>query len=87
MHAKGSGAYGTFTVTHHHALHPGLIFSRIGKQTMFRPFFDRRGGTRCRRCRTRHTRLRDEIYTDAGNWDLVGNNTPVFSARSGAVSI
>ena len=83
MHAKGSGAFGTFTVTHditHYT--KAKIFSKIGKQTkMFARFSlvaAERGGADAERD-IRGFALK--FYTEDGNWDLVGNNTPVFFFR------
>lgn len=83
MHAKGWGAYGTFTVTHDITRYTkAKIFSEIGKQT---PMFARfstvageRGAADAERD-IRGTALK--FYTEEGNWDLVGNNTPVFFFR------
>src|SRR6202166_3485569 len=83
MHAKGWGAYGTFTVTHDISRYTkAKIFSKIGKQT---PMFARistvageRGAADAERD-IRGTALK--FYTEEGNWDIVGNNTPVFFFR------
>lgn len=83
MHAKGSGAFGTFTVTHDITQYTcAKIFSEIGKQTeMFVRFSEvaaeRGGGDAERDIRGFAMRF----YTEQGNWDLVGNNTPVFFLR------
>lgn len=51
MHAKGSGAYGTFTVTHDITRYTkAKIFSEIGKNRIVRSFFHRGGGTRSGGC-------------------------------------
>jgi catalase len=83
MHAKGLGAYGTFTVTHDITRYTrAKIFSKVGKQT---PMFVRfstvageRGAADAERD-IRGTALK--FYTEEGNWDIVGNNTPVFFFR------
>src|ERR1700735_3941575 len=83
MHAKGWGAYGTFTVTHDISRHTkAKVFSKVGKQT---PMFVRfstvageRGAADAERD-IRGTALK--FYTEDGNWDIVGNNTPVFFFR------
>lgn len=83
MHAKGSGAFGTFTVTHDITQYTcAKLFSEIGKQTeMFVRFSEvaaeRGGGDAERDIRGFAMRF----YTEQGNWDLVGNNTPVFFLR------
>jgi catalase len=58
MHAKGWGAYGTFTTTHDITKYTkAAIFSKIGKQTpMFARFSTVAGGTRGSRCRARYSR-------------------------------
>ena len=83
MHAKGWGAYGTFTVTHDITRYTkAKIFSEIGKQTpMFLRFSTvagERGAADAERD-IRGTALK--FYTEEGNWDIVGNNTPVFFFR------
>ena len=83
MHAKGWGAYGTFTVTQDITrFTKAKMFSEIGKQT---PMFARfstvageRGAADAERD-IRGTALK--FYTEEGNWDIVGNNTPVFFFR------
>ncbi|MGE9657300.1 catalase [Snodgrassella alvi] len=83
MHAKGSGAFGTFTVTHDITQYTcAKLFSQIGKKTeMFVRFSEvaaeRGGGDAERDIRGFAMRF----YTEQGNWDLVGNNTPVFFLR------
>ena len=83
MHAKGSGAYGTFTVTHNitHYTKAGL-FSQVGKQTELFARFSTVAGERGAADAERDIRgFALKFYTDEGNWDLVGNNTPVFFLR------
>src|SRR6202035_1486538 len=83
MHAKGWGAHGTFTTTHDITKYTkAAIFSKVGKQT---PMFVRfstvageRGAADAERD-IRGTALK--FYTEDGNWDIVGNNTPVFFFR------
>jgi catalase len=83
MHAKGSGAYGTFTVTHDITSYTrAKIFSTVGKKTdlflRFSTVAGERGGADAERD-IRGTAMK--FYTEEGNWDLVGNNTPVFFLR------
>ncbi|WP_066288436.1 catalase [Bacillus sp. FJAT-29937] len=83
MHAKGSGAYGTFTVTHDITKYTkAKIFSEIGKQTEMFVRFSTVAGERGAADAERDIRgFAMRFYTEEGNWDLVGNNTPVFFFR------
>jgi len=83
MHAKGSGAYGTFTVTHNITKYTkAKIFSKIGKKTDMFVRFSTVAGERGAADAERDIRgFAMKFYTDEGNWDLVGNNTPVFFLR------
>jgi catalase len=83
MHAKGSGAYGTFTVTHNITQYTqAKIFSKIGKKTDMFVRFSTVAGERGAADAERDIRgFAMKFYTDEGNWDLVGNNTPVFFLR------
>ncbi len=83
MHAKGSGAFGTFTVTHDITKHTRAdIFSKIGKQTQMLARFSTVAGERGAADAERDIRgFALKFYTEEGNWDLVGNNTPVFFFR------
>ena len=83
MHAKGSGAYGTFTVTKDITQYTkAKIFSEIGKQSELFVRFSTVAGERGAADAERDIRgFAIKFYTDEGNWDLVGNNTPVFFLR------
>lgn len=83
MHAKGSGAYGTFTVTHDITRYTkARIFSEIGKKTELFTRFSTVAGERGAADAERDIRgFATKFYTEEGNWDLVGNNTPVFFLR------
>ncbi len=83
MHAKGSGAHGTFTVTHDITPYTkAAIFSEIGKQTPMFARFSTVAGERGAADAERDIRgFALKFYTEEGNWDLVGNNTPVFYLR------
>ena len=83
MHAKGSGAYGTFTVTHDISKYSkAAIFSEIGKKTELFTRFSTVAGERGAADAERDIRgFAMKFYTEEGNWDLVGNNTPVFFLR------
>jgi catalase len=83
MHAKGSGAYGSFTVTHDITRYTkAKIFSAVGKQTALFTRFSTVAGERGAADAERDIRgFATKFYTEEGNWDLVGNNTPVFFLR------
>ncbi|RZK01417.1 MAG: catalase [Flavobacterium sp.] len=83
MHAKGSGAFGTFTVTHDITKYTkAAIFSEIGKKTELFARFSTVAGERGAADAERDIRgFALKFYTEEGNWDLVGNNTPVFFLR------
>ncbi|WP_026879052.1 catalase [Ignatzschineria larvae DSM 13226] len=83
MHAKGSGAFGTFTVTHDITQYTAAkLFSEVGKQTEMFVRFSTVAGERGAADTERDIRgFAMRFYTEEGNWDLVGNNTPVFFFR------
>lgn len=83
MHAKGSGAFGTFTVTNDITKYTkAAIFSEVGKQTEMFVRFSTVAGERGAADAERDIRgFAMKFYTEEGNWDLVGNNTPVFFFR------
>jgi len=83
MHAKGSGAYGTFTVTHDISKYTkASLFSKIGKKTEVFARFSTVAGERGAADAERDIRgFALKFYTEEGNWDMVGNNTPVFFLR------
>src|SRR5712691_6017553 len=83
VHAKGWGAYGTFTVTHDvTAYTKAKIFSAIGKKTDLIVRFSNVAGELGAADAERDVRgFAGKFYTEEGNWDLVGNNTPVFFIR------
>ena len=83
MHAKGSGAFGTFTVTHDITKYTkAKIFSAVGKKTDMFARFSSVAGERGAADAERDLRgFAMKFYTEEGNWDLVGNNTPVFFMR------
>jgi catalase len=83
VHAKGSGAYGTFTVTNDISKHTrASIFNGIGKMTEMFARFSTVAGERGSADAERDPRgFALKFYTDEGNWDLVGNNTPIFFVR------
>lgn len=83
VHAKGSGAYGTFTVTHDITKYTrAKLFSEIGKKTEMLARFSTVAGEAGSADAERDVRgFSLKFYTEEGNWDLVGNNTPVFFVR------
>ncbi len=83
VHAKGAGAHGTFTVTNDITKYTKAnIFSKVGKKTRVFTRFSTVGGERGSADTARDPRgFAIKFYTDEGNWDLVGNNTPVFFIR------
>lgn len=83
MHAKGSGAFGTFTVTGDITKYTKAnVFSEIGKTTETFVRFSTVAGERGAADAERDIRgFATRFYTEEGNWDLVGNNTPVFFLR------
>src|SRR6202043_899021 len=80
VHAKGSGAYGTLTVTHDITKYSkAKLFSSIGKKTEAFVRFSTVGGEKGSADTERDPRgFAMRFYTEEGNWDLVGNNTPMF---------
>lgn len=83
VHARGAGAYGTFTVTNDISQYTkAAIFSKIGKKTDLFVRFSTVGGEKGSADTVRDPRgFAVKFYTEEGNWDLVGNNTPVFFIR------
>ncbi|MEO8403413.1 MAG: catalase [Chitinophagaceae bacterium] len=83
VHAKGSGAYGTFTVTHDITKHTrAKIFRQVGKKTKMFARFSTVGGEKGSADTERDPRgFALKFYTEDGNWDLVGNNTPIFFVK------
>ncbi|GAA5497313.1 catalase [Rubritalea halochordaticola] len=83
VHAKGSGAFGTLTITHDITQYTKAdIFSEVGKQTECLLRFSTVAGERGAADAERDVRgWALKFYTEQGNWDIVGNNTPVFFVR------
>lgn len=80
VHAKGTGAYGKFVCTHDITQYTRAIpFSQIGKETKMFIRFSTVGGEKGSADAERDPRgFAIKFYTEEGNWDLVGNNTPIF---------
>jgi len=83
VHAKGAGAFGYFEVTHDITKYcKAGIFSKVGKQTPLAVRFSTVGGESGSADTARDPRgFAVKFYTEEGNWDLVGNNTPIFFIR------
>jgi len=83
VHAKGWGAFGTLTVTNDITRFTrARIFSGIGKKTDLLIRFSTVAGELGAADAERDVRgFAIKFYTEEGNWDLVGNNTPVFFVR------
>lgn len=83
VHAKGSGAFGTFRVTADISAYTrAAVFSRVGKETPVLLRFSTVAGEHGAADAERDVRgFALKFYTEEGNWDLVGNNTPVFFIR------
>ena len=83
VHAKGAGAHGYFEVTHDVTQYCKAKFlERIGKRTPLFLRFSTVGGERGSADTERDPRgFAVKFYTEEGNWDMTGNNTPVFFIR------
>jgi len=83
VHAKGAGAYGYFEVTHDVTKYTRCKFlSEVGKQTEVFARFSTVGGEKGSADTERDPRgFAVKFYTEEGNYDMVGNNTPVFFIR------
>ena len=83
VHAKAAGAIGTFTVTNDITKYTkARIFSEVGKQTEVLGRFSTVAGEKGSADTVRDVRgFALKFYTEEGNWDMVGNNTPVFFIR------
>ena len=84
VHAKGGGAFGYFNVTS-----PAIkqycrakLFDNVGKRTPVAVRFSNESGESGSADTVRDPRgFAVKFYTEEGNWDLVGNNTPIFFIR------
>ncbi len=83
VHAKGSGAHGTFRLTHDLSQYTtASLFTTVGKETPVFQRFSTVAGERGAADAERDVRgFALKFYTEQGNFDLVGNNTPVFFVR------
>lgn len=83
MHAKGWGAWGEFTVTHDISKYTrAKLFSKVGNKCKVFSRMSTVAGERGAADAERDIRgFALRFYTEEGNWDVVGNNTPVFFFR------
>jgi catalase len=82
VHAKGSGAYGTLTITGDITKYTRAKVFNPGSKTDLLLRFSTVAGERGAADAERDVRgFALKFYTEEGNWDLVGNNTPVFFIR------
>lgn len=83
VHAKGGGAYGTFTVTGDISQYTcARLFKQVGNQVPMLARFSTVAGEKGFADTVRDPRgFALKFYTEEGNWDMVGNNTPIFFVR------
>ena len=82
VHAKGWGAFGTLTVTHDISRYTRAAVFKKGTKTDMLARFSTVAGEMGAADHERDVRgFALKFYTSEGNWDLVGNNTPVFFVR------
>jgi catalase len=82
VHAKGSAAYGTLTITGDISRYTKAKALQPGATTEALLRFSTVAGERGAADAERDVRgFALKFYTTEGNWDLVGNNTPVFFIR------
>ncbi len=83
VHAKGAGAHGHFTVTHDISAYTcAKLFAKVGTQCELFMRISTVAGESGSADTVRDPRgFALKFYTEDGNWDLVGNNTPVFFVR------
>ncbi len=83
VHAKGTGAFGTFTVTHDITRYTrAKLFGKVGNTCKVLIRFSTVGGEKGSADTERDPRgFALKFYTEDGNWDMVGNNTPVFFVK------
>lgn len=82
VHAKGSGAFGVFEVTEDVSAYTAADFLQPGKKTPVLARFSTVAGEKGAADTQRDPRgFALKFYTQEGNYDMVGNNTPVFFIR------
>ncbi len=80
VHARGSAAHGVFELTESLAQYTtAKILTEVGKQTPLFTRFSTVAGNKGSKDTPRDVRgFSVKMYTEEGNWDLVGNNMPIF---------
>ncbi|WP_201527621.1 catalase [Psychrobacter frigidicola] len=80
VHARGSAAHGYFELTESLEKYTtAKILTETGKQTPLFTRFSEVAGSKGAKDTPRDVRgFAVKVYTDEGNWDLVGNNMPIF---------
>lgn len=83
VHAKGGGAHGYFEVTNDMSKYTkAKVFNGVGKRTPMFIRFSTVAGELGSADTVRDPRgFAVKFYTEEGNYDLVGNNTPIFFIR------
>jgi len=82
VHAKGSGAFGKLTITGNITKYTKAKVFEVGKETECFLRFSTVAGEKGAADAERDVRgFAVKFYTEEGNWDVVGNNTPVFFLR------
>ena len=82
VHAKGSGAFGVLEITEDISKYTKAKVLQKGEKTKLLLRFSTVAGERGAADAERDVRgFALKFYTKEGNWDLVGNNTPVFFVR------
>ena len=83
VHAKGAGAHGTLTITNDISRYTrAKLFAKAGNQCDAFVRFSTVAGELGSADTARDPRgFACKFYTEEGNWDMVGNNTPVFFIR------
>lgn len=84
VHAKGWGAFGKLKVTSTEVTRytNAKLFNQLGKETDLLVRFSTVAGEQGAADAERDVRgFSIKFYTEDGNWDLVGNNTPIFFVR------
>ena len=82
VHANGSGAFGQLQITHDISKYTKAKVLQKGAKTKMFARFSTVAGERGAADAERDVRgFALKFYTPEGNWDLVGNNTPVFFIR------
>lgn len=85
VHARGHGAFGTFTATKDMSeFTKAVMFTEVGKQTPLFMRFSQVAGNKGSSDTVRDVRgFAMKFYTEEGNYDIAGNNMPVFFIQDG----